>query len=171
VGYHRVNVNSGTLVQCACMCPLRGCTRCVSFVFFGESSLLRINQRHHSLRTRLWYTPPAAVKNRRRKTPASEVWGWAWAGTVAMDRSMCAHLPPPEAPRRGAPPLLLPPPSVPRIPHPQLVPLGDGVGRRVRWVQRAQVSGSGCLLCHVLEAGRWRASVNSQGDGYTGSGI
>ena len=30
--------------------------------FFCESSLLRINQRHHSLRTRLWYTPPAAVK-------------------------------------------------------------------------------------------------------------
>ena len=31
-------------------------------LFFCESSLLRINQRHHSLRTRLWYTPPAAVK-------------------------------------------------------------------------------------------------------------
>ena len=30
--------------------------------FFCESSSLRINQRHHSLRTRLWYTPPAAVK-------------------------------------------------------------------------------------------------------------
>ena len=30
--------------------------------FFCESSLLRINQRHHSLRTRLWHTPPAAVK-------------------------------------------------------------------------------------------------------------
>ena len=29
---------------------------------FCESSLLRINQRHHSLRTRLWHTPPAAVK-------------------------------------------------------------------------------------------------------------
>ena len=28
---------------------------------FFESSSLRINQRHHSLRTRLWYTPPAAV--------------------------------------------------------------------------------------------------------------
>ena len=28
----------------------------------------------------------AAVKNRRRKvTPVSEIWGWAWAGTVAMD--------------------------------------------------------------------------------------
>ena len=30
--------------------------------FFCESSLLRINQRRHSLRTRLWHTPPAAVK-------------------------------------------------------------------------------------------------------------
>ena len=38
-------------------------------------SLLRINQRHHGLRTRLWHTPPAAVKNRRRKAPASEIWG------------------------------------------------------------------------------------------------
>ena len=28
----------------------------------------------------------AAVKNRRSKvTPVSEIWGWAWAGTVAMD--------------------------------------------------------------------------------------
>jgi hypothetical protein len=31
-------------------------------LIFCESSLLRINQRHHGLRTRLWYTPPAAVK-------------------------------------------------------------------------------------------------------------
>ena len=31
-------------------------------LFFCESSLLRINQRRHSLRTRLWHTPPAAVK-------------------------------------------------------------------------------------------------------------
>ena len=55
----------------------------------------RRNQRHHSLRTRLWHTPPAAVRNdRRRKAPASEVWAWAWAGTVAMDRSMCALRPP-----------------------------------------------------------------------------
>ena len=32
-----------------------------TFSFCG-SSLLRINQGHHSLRTRPWYTPPAAVK-------------------------------------------------------------------------------------------------------------
>ena len=84
---------------------------------------------------------------------------------------MCAHLPPPEAPRRGAPPSPPPPPSVPRIPHPQLVPLGAGVGRRVRRVHRAQVSGSGGLLGDTLEVGWWRAGVNSQGDGYTGLGI
>ena len=43
------------------------------------------------------HTTGVAVKNpTRRKTPAGEIWGWAWAGTVAMDRSMCAHLPPPE---------------------------------------------------------------------------
>ena len=34
---------------------------CVSRVFC-ESSLLRINQRHHSLQTRLWHTPPAAAR-------------------------------------------------------------------------------------------------------------
>ena len=68
-------------------------------------------------------------------------------------------------------PLLLPPPSVPRIPHPQLVPLGAGVGRRVRRVHRAQVSGSGGLLGDTLEVGWWWAGVNSQGDGYTGLGI
>ena len=62
-------------------------------------------------------------------------------------------------------------PSVPWIPHPQLVPLGAGVGRRGRRVHRAQVSGSGGLLGDMLEAGWWRAGVNPQGDGYTGLGI
>jgi hypothetical protein len=32
------------------------------FYFFCESSLFRINQRYHGLGTRLWHTPPAAVK-------------------------------------------------------------------------------------------------------------
>ena len=38
------------LCVCVFIFPLRVC---VCF-FFCESSLLRINQRHHSLRTRLW---------------------------------------------------------------------------------------------------------------------
>ena len=70
-------------------------------------------------------------------------------------------------------PLLLPPLLSPldATPHPHLVPLGAGVGRRVRRVHRAQVSGLGGLLGDMLEAGWWRAGVNSQGDGYTGLGI
>ena len=81
----------------------------------------------------------------------------------------------PPSPSRGPAPrcssLSSSPPSVPRIPHPQLVPLGAGVGRRVRRAHRAQVSGSGGLLGDTLEVGWWRAGVNSQGDGYTGLGI
>ena len=57
-------------------------------------------------------------------------------------------------------PLLLPPPSVPWIPHPQLVPLGAGVGRGGRRVHRAQIPGSGGLLGDMLEVGRRRAGVN-----------
>ena len=46
-------------------------------IFFCESSLLRINQRHHGLRTRLWYTPPAAVKKKptEESTRDGEIWG------------------------------------------------------------------------------------------------
>ena len=36
--------------------------------FFCESSLLRIHQRHHSPRTRPWYTPPAARRGERQHT-------------------------------------------------------------------------------------------------------
>ena len=51
-------------------------------------------------------------------------------------------------------------PSVPWIPHPQLVPLGAGVGRGGRRVHRAQIPGSGGLLGDTLEVGRRRAGVN-----------
>jgi hypothetical protein len=72
---------------------------------------------------------------------------------------VCPPLPP------GPRALVLPPsssfpPSVPRIPHPQFVPLGVGVGRMVRWVHRAQVSCLGGPLGYVLEAGWWWAGVN-----------
>ena len=72
-----------------------------------------------------------------------------------MDRSMCA----PRSPLDPAPRCSLPPPpsspSVPRIPHPQFVPLGVGVGRVVCWVHRAQVPCLGGPLGDVLEAGWW----------------
>ena len=70
----------------------------------------------------------------------------------------------PPLPRGPAPWCFLPPPpsppSVPRIPQPQFVPLGVGVGRMVRWVHRAQVSCLGGPLGYVLEAGWWWAGVN-----------
>ena len=70
----------------------------------------------------------------------------------------------PPLPRGPAPWCCLPPPpsppSVPRIPHPQFVPLGVGVGRMVCWVHRAQVSCLGGPLGDVLEAGWWWAGVN-----------
>ena len=56
----------------------------------------------------------------------------------------------PRTPRRAAPS----PPSVSRIPHPQFVPLGVGVGRVVCRVHRAQVPCLGGPLGDVLEAGR-----------------
>jgi hypothetical protein len=95
------------------ICPThtQACTTHVITFFFCESSLLRISQRHRSLRTRLWHTPPAAVKNPTEENARErDLWGWAWAGTVAMDRSMCAHLSPPPRPRAAVLPLLLPPP-------------------------------------------------------------
>ena len=64
-----------------------------------------------------------------------------------------------------------PPHLVPRIPYPQLVPRGTGVGRAVRWVHRAQVSRVGGLVGDVLEAGWRRASVYAQCNGYTELGI
>ena len=117
------------------------------------------------------HTTGGSGKTDGGKRPRARSGGWGGQGQ-SLWIDLCVPTFPLPRPRAAVLlPLLLPPPSVPRIPHPQLVPLGDGVGRRVRWVHRAQVSGSGGLLCHVLEAGRWRAGVNSQGDGYTGLGI
>ena len=62
----------------------------------------------------------------------------------------------PSGPRASAlPPSSSLPPSVPRIPYPQFVPLGGGVGRVVCWVHRAQVPCLGCPLGDALEAGWW----------------
>ena len=76
-----------------------------AYFLLRYSSLLRINQRHHSLRTRLWYTPPAAVKtekNRRRKTPARARSLGVGVGRDSryVDRSKYVCPPsPPETPR------------------------------------------------------------------------
>ena len=138
------------------------CTSCfVVVMYFGESSLLRINQRHHSLRTRLWYTPPAAVKKPTEENARERGLG---VGVGRDSRYGSIYVCPP-SPSRGPAPRCSslsssPLPSVPWIPHPQLVPLGAGVGRGGRRVHRAQVSGSGGLLGDMLEVGRWRAGVN-----------
>ena len=70
----------------------------------------------------------------------------------------------PPSPSRGPAPRCSslsssPLPSVPWIPHPQLVPLGAGVGRRVCRVHRAQVARLGGLFGDVLEVGWWWAGV------------
>jgi hypothetical protein len=88
---------------------------------------------------------------------------------------MCAHLPPPETPRRGAPPS--PPPPSPQSP-------GSHTLNSSHWALAWDAGSAGCiasaghligplggLLGDMLEAGWWRAGVNPQGDGYTGLGI
>ena len=52
------------------------------FFFFCKSSLLRINQRHHCLGTRLWYTPPAAVRNPLLRERNRKGGGQAYVGVV-----------------------------------------------------------------------------------------
>ena len=71
------------------------------------------------------------------------------------------------APRSPLDPALrcsLPPPpsspSVPRIPHPQFVPLGVGVGRVVCWVHRSQ----GVRLAKPLLASVWWDVIESRTD-------
>ena len=85
------------------------CNDLVPCIFFCESSLLRVNQRHHGLRTRLWHTPPAAVKNRRRKRPRARSGGERGQGQ-SLWIDLCVPPAPPWTPRLGAPSLLLPPP-------------------------------------------------------------
>ena len=90
-----------------------------------------------------------------------------------MDRSMCAHLPPPRDPAPRCSPLsssslLLSPPD----PTPSIRPTGLWRGTR----GPPGASSAGRLIGRpargdVLEGGWWWAGVNSQGDGYTGLGI
>ena len=80
---------------------------------------------------------------------------------------LCVPSAPPRPCALVLPPSSLPLPSVPGIPHPQLVPLGAGVGRRVRRVLAGCIASAGHLigplgglLGDMLEVGWWRAGVN-----------
>ena len=60
------------------MVCLQGYCGFVAFMCIEKATrVLRINQRHHSLRTRLWYTPPAAVKNEKNRRRKTFVFAWA----------------------------------------------------------------------------------------------
>ena len=104
---------------------------------FCESSLLRINQRHHSLQTRLWHTPPAAVRKPTEESTRERGLG-VGLGRDSRYGSIYVCPPPPRDPAPWCSPRPpSPSPSIPGIPHPQLVPLGAGVGRRACRVHRA----------------------------------
>ena len=63
------------------------------------------------------HTTAAAVKKTTEEsTRERDLSVWAWAGTVAMDRSMCDYLPPPRDPRyvSGNRSLLQPPRGAPK---------------------------------------------------------
>jgi hypothetical protein len=104
--------------------------------FFCESSLLRINQRHHSLRTRLWYTH----HQRQRKTdggkhPRARSGGGRGQGQ-SLWIDLCVPSAPPETPRLGAPSLhLLPPPKSP----------GSHTRNSSHWAQAWDAGSAGCI--------------------------
>ena len=55
------------------------------------------------------HTTAAAVKKTTEEsTRERDLSVWAWAGTVAMDRSMCDYLPPTRDPRCGSGPKFTP---------------------------------------------------------------
>ena len=84
---------------------------------------------------------------------------------------MCALYPPLSPGACYLPLVSSPPPLVPRVPDPEFVPRGVGVGRAVCWVPRAQVSRPGGLVGEALKACWLRASVCAHSDSYTGLGI
>jgi hypothetical protein len=110
----------------------RGATRrgaALFFVFFCcESSLLRINQRHHGshhgLRTRLWHTPPAAVKKPTEESDPRARSGGERGQGQSLWIDLCVPSAPPGTPRLGAPSLLLLPPLSPPDPTPSIRPTG-----------------------------------------------
>ena len=86
--------------------------------------VLRKNQRHHSLRTRLWYTPPAAVKKPTEETARERGLG---VGVGRDSRYGSIYVCPP-SPSRGPAPrcssLSSSPPLSPPDPTPSTRPTG-----------------------------------------------
>ena len=92
--------------------------------FFCESSLLRINQRHHSLETRPWHTPPAAVRKPTEESTRERGLG-VGLGRDSRYGSIYVCPPPPRDPRALVlPPSSLPLPFSPRDPTPSTRPTG-----------------------------------------------
>ena len=80
------------------------------YYFICESSLFRINQRYHGLGTRLWHTPPAAVKKTDGgKHSRARPWGERGQGQ-SLWIDLCVPPALPRTPCRAAPSLFLPPP-------------------------------------------------------------
>ena len=98
--------------------------RGIRLFFFCESSLLRINQRHHSLETRPWHTPPAAVRKPTEESTRERGLG-VGLGRDSRYGSIYVCPPPPRDPRALVlPPSSLPLPFSPRDPTPSTRPTG-----------------------------------------------
>ena len=98
--------------------------------FFCESSLFRINQRYHGLGTRLWHTPPAAVKKPTEESTRERDLG-ASVGRDSRYGSIYVCPPLPPGPRAS----VLPPsssllPLSPPDPTPSIRPTGRWCGTR-----------------------------------------
>ena len=106
--------------------PRRSTPKCSTgkTFFFCESSLLRINQRHHSLETRPWHTPPAAVRKPTEESTRERGLG-VGLGRDSRYGSIYVCPPPPRDPRALVlPPSSLPLPFSPRDPTPSTRPTG-----------------------------------------------
>ena len=97
---------------------------CVQASFVAKVRLLRINQWHHGLRTRLWHTPPAAVKKPTEESTRERDLGVS-VGRDSRYGSIYVCPPLPPGPRA----LVLPPsssfpPLSPPDPTPSIRPTG-----------------------------------------------
>ena len=97
---------------------------------------MRINQRHHSLETRPWHTPPAAVRKPTEESTRERGLG-VGLGRDSRYGSIYVCPPPPRDPAPWCSPRPpSPSPSIPGISHPQLVPL---------WALAWDVGPAGCI--------------------------
>jgi hypothetical protein len=99
-------------------------------IFFCESSLFRINQRYHGLGTRLWHTPPAAVKKPTEESARERDLGVS-VGRDSRCGSIYVCPPLPSGPRASVlPPSSSPLPLSPPDPTPSIRPTGRWCGTR-----------------------------------------